>query len=202
MLTHTSLWVSLFLFCVATLFTPGPNNLMLMRVGLVGGFRKSWESILGVAFGFALFILSVGLGLGHMIQEQPQLAEVLRLGGIAYTLYLAWSIACTSAVPTQQLSQRRTTRFWPILVFQWVNPKGWMMALTTTSTYSPLMSHPVSLLCVALIFGATGLFSSLLWVGIGFSAQKAAAFPVAFRLFNWSMACFLCSSLLPLLKPV
>ena len=67
------LLAALALFCVVTLFTPGPNNLMLMTSGLNFGFRRGLPHLLGVTLGFTLMVLIVGLGLGAIFEKWPLL---------------------------------------------------------------------------------------------------------------------------------
>ncbi len=86
------LW-ALLLFVVVTLFTPGPNNTMLMTSGLNFGFRRGLPHLWGVALGFAVMVLAVGLGLGAVFQAYPAAYTVLKYAGAAYLLYLAWQIA-------------------------------------------------------------------------------------------------------------
>ena len=50
----------LIIFSIATLFTPGPNNVMLMTAALNFGLRRALGAILGVAFGFGFLVLCVG----------------------------------------------------------------------------------------------------------------------------------------------
>jgi threonine/homoserine/homoserine lactone efflux protein len=66
-------------FALASLFTPGPNNLMLMTSGVNYGFARTVPHALGVAFGFGFLVLMVGLGLGALFARFPVLYTVLRL---------------------------------------------------------------------------------------------------------------------------
>src|SRR5262245_38787509 len=84
-------------FVVVTLFTPGPNNTMLMSSGLNFGFRRGLPHLWGVALGFTVMVLAVGLGLGAVFQAYPTLYTVLKYAGAAYLLYLAWQIATAGA---------------------------------------------------------------------------------------------------------
>ena len=81
---------ALALFCAVTLFTPGPNNLMLMSSGLNFGFRRGVPHLLGVTLGFTVMVLIVGLGLGAVFAQWPLLYTGLKYAGAAYLLYLAW----------------------------------------------------------------------------------------------------------------
>ena len=51
-------------FAVATLFTPGPNNIMLMASGLNFGLARTLPHGFGVPLGFGFMVLVVGFGLG------------------------------------------------------------------------------------------------------------------------------------------
>src|SRR6185436_1341845 len=88
---------ALLMFVVVTLFTPGPNNTMLMSSGLNFGFRRGLPHLWGVALGFAFMVLAVGLGLGAVFHAYPLLYTGLKYVGAAYLLYLAWQIATSAA---------------------------------------------------------------------------------------------------------
>jgi threonine/homoserine/homoserine lactone efflux protein len=110
------LLLALALFCAVTLFTPGPNNLMLMASGLNFGFRRGMPHLWGVTLGFTAMVLIVGLGLGAIFHKWPVLYTVLKYGGAAYLLYLAWQIAVSPpparAMPNPQASRSAFCRRW------------------------------------------------------------------------------------------
>ena len=57
---------SIITFAIATAFTPGPNNLMLLSSGLTFGYKRTLPHIFGVAFGKALKSLKKhGMGFTH-----------------------------------------------------------------------------------------------------------------------------------------
>ena len=58
MITQFDLLAALVVFCVVTLFTPGPNNIMLMTTGLNFGFRRALPHLFGVALGFGAMVLA------------------------------------------------------------------------------------------------------------------------------------------------
>ena len=92
-LMSLSLLGPLAMFALVSSITPGPNNVMLASSGLNFGFRRSVPHLLGVNLGFTLMIFLVGIGLGSVFQQVPQLYTVLKYAGAAYLLYLAWKIA-------------------------------------------------------------------------------------------------------------
>src|SRR5262245_35169175 len=121
------LW-ALLVFVVVTLFTPGPNNAMLMASGLNFGFRRGLPHLWGVALGFAVMVLAVGLGLGALFAAYPAAYTVLKYVGAAYLLYLAWQIASASPHEEGGDPRGRPITFLEAAAFQWLNPKGWVMA--------------------------------------------------------------------------
>src|ERR1700754_3304451 len=86
------------LFSLVSSITPGPNNIMLASSGLNFGFRRSVPHMLGVNIGFSLMILLVGAGLGAVFHNSPLLYTLLKYGGAAYLLYLAWKIATAGEI--------------------------------------------------------------------------------------------------------
>jgi threonine/homoserine/homoserine lactone efflux protein len=68
------LLIALALFCLVTLFTPGPNNLMLMTSGLNFGVRRGVPHLLGVVLGFSL----MGAALQRVLKD-PRAVRVFNV---------------------------------------------------------------------------------------------------------------------------
>lgn len=128
----------LLLFCLSTMLTPGPNNIMLTASGANFGYRRTIPHILGVALGMGVQVLLVGLGLGQIFLRFPALHTALGLVGSAYLLWLAWKISrfqgAGSAGDTG--STGRPLTLFQAALFQWVNPKAWMMCVGAVSTFT------------------------------------------------------------------
>ena len=84
-------------FAVVTLFTPGPNNTMLMSSGLNFGFRRGLPHLWGVSLGFAVMVLA---GPHSSLLPQPLQIVALVLGWcavlavpilVARKVWLRWS---------------------------------------------------------------------------------------------------------------
>src|SRR3954463_11905123 len=97
------------LFAFATAGTPGPNNMMLLASGANFGFRRTVLHILGISGGLGAMGLAMGLGLGGVCKAWPVLREVLRGGGGAYMLWLAWKIATPSAISDKAAASQPMT---------------------------------------------------------------------------------------------
>lgn len=190
-----NLLVALALFAFAASITPGPNNLMLMASGANFGFRRTVPHMLGVAIGFVIMVILVGLGLAQVFDAYPASYTVLLVVSVIYLIWLAWKIA--TAAPPDSVEQRgKPFTFLQAALFQWVNPKAWAMALTAVSVYSP--SRDISdILLVAVIFGLINLPSVSTWTILGQQMQRILTNPRRLRIFNLTMAALLLASLYP-----
>jgi threonine/homoserine/homoserine lactone efflux protein len=185
-------------FAVVTSITPGPNNMMLMASGANFGLRRTIPHALGVGIGFTLMIVLVGVGLMELFDLFPVLNTVLKLVSVVYMLWLAWKIANAAAPSDGESSQGKPMSFVQAVLFQWVNPKAWSMALTAIALYAP-DRNLAAVLLVALVFGIINLPSTSLWAVMGVSLRGWLASPGRLRAFNWTMAALLVGSLALLL---
>lgn len=188
--------LALVAFGLATSFTPGPNNLMLMASGANFGFRRTIPHMLGVSIGF--MVVLVGTGLVQLFDAYPASHRVLQILSVLYLLYLAWKIATASKPDAPEVAGTPFT-FLQAALFQWVNPKAWAMALSATSVYAPSQSIG-SILLVAAVFGMISLPSVSSWTAIGQQLRRWLTNEVRLRAFNVSMAVLLLASLYPLLR--
>jgi threonine/homoserine/homoserine lactone efflux protein len=188
---------ALLLFCAATLFTPGPNNLMLMASGANFGLRRTLPHLAGVAYGFPLMILLVGLGVMELFERWPTSYAILKGASILYILWLAWKIA--GAAPSAEVrTEARPLTFLQAAGFQWVNPKAWSMALGAITLYAAGRDLP-SILWIVGTFAALGTLSALTWVTLGKAVRQLLAETRRLRWFNRVMAILLLASMLPVL---
>jgi threonine/homoserine/homoserine lactone efflux protein len=196
------MFLALLLFAFVTSVTPGPNNLMLLASGVNFGLRRTVPHLLGVGLGFAVMVALVGLGLGRVLAAWPQAYTAMKVAGVAYLLWLAWKLAGAGAVRPEEgggdAPRGRPMTFLGAAAFQWVNPKGWVMAVTSTATYSVPDRFTASALLVALVFGVVGLPASGSWAVFGVWLRRWLAEPRIVRVFNVSMAGLLVLSLWPL----
>lgn len=184
-------------FAFVTSVTPGPNNLMLMASGANFGFRRTVPHMLGVGIGFSLMVLLVGAGLMGVFEAYPASYTVLKLVSVGYLLYLAYKIATASA-PRGDAATGTPLTFLQAVLFQWVNPKAWAMALTAVSVYAPTQSL-TAVAGIALIFGAINLPTVSTWTVLGQQLRRVLRKPLWLRAFNGLMAGLLVLSLVPFL---
>lgn len=192
------LLIAFIVFALVSLYTPGPNNVMLLASGLNFGLRRTLPHVAGVSFGFAFLVAVVGLGLGAVFAAYPLLQSILKYAGAAYLVYLAVAIARSGPVASGDGTSRPLT-FLEAALFQWINVKGWVIAIGTITAYAALASYPWNILTMAVLLLVLGLSSSVAWTLFGSSLQSLVRSPVAVRVFNWVMAGLLLASLYPVL---
>jgi threonine/homoserine/homoserine lactone efflux protein len=185
-------------FAVVSLFTPGPNNLMLMASGVNFGFARTLPHALGVVLGFGFLVLMAALGLGALLVSAPALYTVVKVGGVIYILYLAWLIAGAGPAKVGE-GRGRPLTFLEAAAFQWVNVKGLVMAIGAATTYAAVAPFPLNAVVMAVVFSLFGVLSSGTWIVFGTSLRGVLSDPKRARLFNLAMAAALVASLVPVL---
>ena len=187
---------ALVLFAFVSSITPGPNNLMLMASGANFGLQRTIPHMLGVGIGFSLMVVLVGLGIIQVFDRFPISHDILKYFSVAYLLWLAYKIAMSSEAIKEQSTGDKPMTFIQAVLFQWVNPKAWTMALTAISVYAP--SQSVESIClVALIFGLVNIPSVSSWAVLGQQMQRLLTNITRLRVFNGTMAFMLVLSLYP-----
>lgn len=190
------------LFAFVTSVTPGPNNIMMLASGVNFGFRRSIPHIIGISSGFMVMVIAVGLGLAELFTRYPASYSVMRWAGMIYVVYLAWAIATSAAPADKTAEQRDASRpmgFFAAAAFQWVNPKAWIMAVSSFSTYVPAGNN------LSLIVGTAALFAVInapcvgLWAAFGSKMSVLLKTPRFRRAFNVAMSVLLVASMLPML---
>jgi threonine/homoserine/homoserine lactone efflux protein len=193
------LFMGLFVFAGIAAFTPGPNNALLMASGMNFGFRRSLPLISGVAIGFPLMIGLIGLGLGKVFDAYPGLYQILKYSGAAYMLFLAWKIA-TAKASTPEVKKAKPLSFIQMCLFQWINPKGWVMAVTALSAYTLAQNYYSDVATVVGMFVFMGITSALTWAAFGAALKNVMTDPRYFRVINVTLALLLVISLVPMLR--
>ena len=184
-------------FALVTSATPGPNNLMLMASGANFGFRRTLPHMLGIGIGFTVMIALVGLGLSALFDLYPPLHDLLKIAALLYMTRLAWKIA-HAAAPASGDADARPMTFLQATAFQWINPKAWTMALSAIALYAPDRTV-LSVITVALIFGAVNLPTVSCWTVLGGQLRRLLTNARRLTAFNWTMAAALMGSLIPVL---
>lgn len=195
-------FISFLIYSFVTSITPGPNNVMSAASGVNFGLKRSIPHILGVGFGFGFMVAIVGLGIGSLLSSQPLVYETLKLIGIGYLLYLAYKIFKISSVDASA-KQGTPITFLQAALFQWVNPKAWIMAMGAVTAYLSSESALYWYAIVGVVYGIFAITCTGTWAWIGQKLQALIDKPKKLQLFNAAMAGLLVMSIIyPLIESV
>jgi threonine/homoserine/homoserine lactone efflux protein len=76
--------------CLVIELTPGPNMAYLAVLSASYGRRAGFAATLGIALGLLIVGIGASLGLAAAISNSSLLYGLLRWGGVAYMMWLAW----------------------------------------------------------------------------------------------------------------
>ena len=190
-------------FSFVAAITPGPSNVMLTATGAIAGIVRGLPCLLGVAAGMGLLIFSVAMGLGHLVLSHAAVLTVLNWVGAAFLLWLAWKIASARprAEPSGESAAKEPVGFVEAALFQWINPKSWLVGVSAAGTYLQADAHSPLLqsIWLAALFVAAALPSGLAWLLFGASMQRFLRTPRAARIFNIAMGASLAASVVLIL---
>jgi threonine/homoserine/homoserine lactone efflux protein len=173
--------------------------MMLLSSGTRFGFARTIPHMLGICFGLVIMMLMAGAGLVSVFQAFPLAYTTLKILGIGYLLYLAWSIATADTQAKGEEGGAGTpVTFVQAALFQWVNPKAITMTLTTITAYVPLQQPVLGVGIAAAIYGLVCLPSVGLWALMGTQIRRFLNNPQKLRLFNVAAALALILSLYPI----
>ncbi len=115
--------------------TPGPNNAMLTASGIKFGFKRTLPHLIGIPFGHVIQITLVCFGLGTLFQKYPSIQFYLKWICFAYLIFLGWKIL--GSFSSTDKESGRPLKFYEAALFQFINPKAWVVALTAATAFFP-----------------------------------------------------------------
>ena len=185
----------LLLLCVIQSGTPGPNNIMLTASGRNFGYFRSIPHMAGVVFGFLSLLIVLSLGLITIFNNFPFIQTLLQILGSLYLLYLSYRIYFSYNAEDQSRSKPIT--FMESSLFQYVNPKGVMMAVTTISIYTDFKNFEFidsfinGMIWILIAFTISNIFAVLTWTTVGVFLNNFIKSDKAINQFNGFMATLL-----------
>ena len=173
--------------------TPGPNNLMLAASGVNFGFRRTLPHMLGISIGVGIQIVLVAGLLAWVMTWLDALRLPLVFVGCAYLLWLARRQA--GAGQPGNSEKRQPLGFFGAALFQWVNPKAWMMVLNAAILFLP-HGNWTAVLWMAAMSVFVNLPCIAVWAFAGDKLRFKLRDPLALRVFNYTMAALLAATAL------
>lgn len=182
----------LYLFVFAGLFTPGPNVILVTASGARFGLRRTVPHIAGIVIGVTITAGLTALGIGALLLAAPGLALALKVVSAGWILWMAWTLARS----TGRAGDGRDRPFTVIeaVLFQWVNPKVWAVALAASSGYASDLPAHLEALRIGTAFGGLNLFVCTFWTMAGALLRYLLTTPLAWRAFTLTMALALAAS--------
>mgnify|MGYP000390821279 CR=1 FL=1 len=179
---------------VATMsVTPGPNNLMLAASGVNFGFRRTVPHMLGISIGHGIQVAIVAGLLAWVMAWLDDMRLGLVLAGCAYLLWLAWRQSQAGQPGGGKSAQ--PLGFVGAALFQWVNPKAWMMVLNAAILFLP-HGNWTAVLWMAVMSIFVNLPCIAVWAFAGDKLRLTLRDPLALRVFNYTMAALLAATAL------
>lgn len=162
-------WLLLALFfSVSACLSPGPNNVMLFLSGMNFGVKPSLPHYFGICFAYPLKILLVGLGISNLGIWLPYIVVVAHIAAI---IFLVWYVLqVVHVTDPRYIEHDKPMTYHEAELFQWLNVKGWAVAITA-NTLVPTQGdlHP-TYYCVllALTFALVSLpvYLLILYLGV------------------------------------
>ena len=182
--------ISMSLFMFVTSCSPGPNNIVASHSGFNHGIKKTIPLMLGVIFGFTFMLALVNFGLINIFKLYPIIQKVLVFTGSVFLIYLSYKISFSKS--SEENSKLKPVNFIETFLFQFLNPKGVIVAIIAVSTYietgNKFINYSIWLLSVAFLFA---VISIVFWTLIGKFMRKFATNDKFIKLFNYVMSALL-----------
>lgn len=182
---------ALLVFATAMAFTPGPNTTLSAALAANHGLRHAMRFVVAVPFGWGLLLLACALGLGALIQAQPALRGLLKWGGLAYMLWLAWKLSQATRLGALLVDDPRRfdVGFGKGVALQFVNVKAWMNALLISAGWVTVAEPMWTRLALVLpLMMAYGLASNFTYALVGSSLRGWLAAGARLAWFNRALA--------------
>ena len=187
--------LSMSLFMLVTSCSPGPNNIVASYSAFNFGVSKTIPHMFGVIFGFTTLVATVNFGLINVFKMFPIIQEILKYAGSIFLIYLAYKISFSKANSSD--SAVNPVKFIETFLFQFLNPKGVIVAIIIVSTYvdsgEDFINHSFWVIVVAFIFAC---FSILFWTLVGKFLRKFAKNEKFIKYFNYVMSLLLLLSIM------
>lgn len=155
----------------AAAITPGPNNLIVLRMATHFGFLRSLPAIAGIVAGGLAMLVLVTAGGAAVFSAEPHLYSVIAIGGGAYLCWLGASLVMGSFGKSDA---HQTTQVGALPIgaaglfgFQFLNPKTWVMVLTVTAAVQGGAEPSRTFLRLATLFTVIPALCLVVWCVIG-----------------------------------
>ena len=182
--------LSLSLFMLGTSCSPGPNNIVASYSGFNFGVIKTFPHMLGVIFGFTSVVCVLNFGLINIFKLYPLIQETLKISGSIFLVYLAYKIAFSKNI--KENKKENPVKFIETFFFQFLNPKGVIVAIIIVSTYVEGGNNFINYsFWVILVSFLCAVISITFWTFVGKFFRRFATNEKFIKVFNYVMSSLL-----------
>lgn len=185
----TNLLLAAVLFIAPMCFTPGPNNVLCAAHGAKYGVRATLALTAGMAVGWSVLGVLVGLAT-DLLAAQQTLLRVLEAVGALYIAYIGLHVIRSDGVGEADLEGRLGFKTGAAL--QFVNGKAWIHFLVLMATFGTVFGEgtmaKVALVGLNLTFGYPAV---LTWTAMGAQLRRIFASETAGRRLNFVLGLLL-----------
>ena len=167
-------------------FTPGPNNAVASFSGFNFGIRKTIPLIMGVGIGYTVLVILINFILISAFKNYPIIQEIIRILGTFFLIYLAYKISFS--VNLSNSKNINPVKFFDTFLFQFINPKGVMAAITLISKFVRDDNYLNSSIMVIIVCSFTAFLSITCWTFFGKFLRKFATNDNFIKNFNYAMS--------------
>jgi threonine/homoserine/homoserine lactone efflux protein len=188
---------------LAGAITPGPNNFVVMREAARAGWPGALRAIAGIVAGGLALLAVVVAGAGAVFAAEPALAAVTTAAGCLYLAWVGVRLIAAAGRPEEDEVGPEGGRGLPagvrgLFVFQFLNPKAWVLVLTATSA-ARSQGGLAALAGLAVLMVAIPAVCLTLWSAFGLLMTRRLRSPAVRAWFDRSMGGLLVVSALLLL---
>ena len=170
-------------------YTPGPNNALASFSSFNFGIKKTIPLILGVWLGYTILVILINFVLISTFIKYPIIQETIKILGTFFLLYLAYKISFSSS--SKEDKKTNPVKFIDTFIFQFLNPKGVMAAITLISKFVIEDDYLNSSLTVIVVCSSTALTSITTWAFFGKFLRNFATNNNFIKRFNYVMSLLL-----------
>ena len=159
--------LALLLFLLPLAYSPGPGNMFFAAIGGRFGLRASVPATTGYHLATFVVTAAIGLGFSGLSRLSPMLLELLRYGGAAYVLWLAWGFLRAGTTTGTAEAREATALDGAILLL--FNPKAYLIVGLMFTQFLPVsgVSDPALVFWITAVFTLNNLLAFTVWTLAG-----------------------------------
>ncbi len=156
-------FILLLVTLITIIGTPGPNNFVLFSLGLKEGYRGAVPTLLAINFGVVLVVMLSAIGAVFIAELLPNLERYFIWISFIVLCFIAFRMWPRGNVPSKESKAVMREQVAGLFLFQFVNPKIWIIAVGVIATFHAKLSLP--LICITTL--TVGLCLNSLWTLAG-----------------------------------